>query len=281
VGNGAAELISALMNSLNDKKIGIVYPTFEEYPARCQDNIVALYPENENYSYGVNDLKTLVDKCDTLLLINPDNPSGNFIPKLQVLEIIDYVHKEGKSIIVDESFVDFSSANEANTIIDKDIIEQYTDLVIIKSISKSYGVPGIRLGVMISQDKDLYQSVSSKISVWNINSFGEFFLQIIGKYKDDYRNACRQIATERDRFFELLKAVPYLRPIPSQANYFLCQVQSKFTASELTKLLMKNSGILIKDCSTKNAFKNKEFIRIAVRNQEDNDYLISSLKQLI
>lgn len=280
VGNGAAELINALMGTFDNEKVGITYPTFHEYPSRCSENIVPFYPTNADFSYGVEDIKELSKKCDTVLLINPDNPSGNFIKKAELVELIDYLNQNNKKIIVDESFVDFSDENDQNSIITDEIINKYSNLIIIKSISKSYGVPGIRLGVMLTSNQEIYTQVRSKISIWNINSYGEFFLQIFGKYEEDYKFASKKIANERDRFYTELEKISFLRPIKSQANYFLCELTDRFTATELTKLLMKEYNILIKDCSEKSAFENKQFVRLAVRDTADNDFLIKALKQL-
>ena len=92
----------------------------------------------------------------------------------------------------------------------------------MKSISKSYGVPGLRLGVLASADKELIEWMRKDVAIWNINSFAEFYMQIFGKYEDDYRQASRLFVEERARFQKELSAISWLRVIPSQANYFLC-----------------------------------------------------------
>ncbi|MGZ2368311.1 aminotransferase class I/II-fold pyridoxal phosphate-dependent enzyme [Ancylomarina sp. YFZ004] len=280
VGNGAAELINVLMSSFGEDIIGIITPTFHEYVARTPKNRIKTFtPDNCNFSYTIEDLKVFSEEIDTLLLINPDNPSGNFIPKTDILELVTYLKSKGKKMILDESFVDFSSENDENTLIERHVIEGFENLIIVKSVSKSYGVPGIRLGVMVSSNIDLLNVVKAKLPVWNINSFGEFFFQIYGKYEADYKKASRMIANERDRFYQELKQVAFLRPIKSQANYFLCEVMG-VSATELTRKMMKHFNILLKDCTGKTSFENKEFIRIAVRNEEDNDYLLQALKQI-
>ncbi len=280
VGNGAAELINVLMASYGNKTIGVITPTFHEYVARTpQDKIVTFTPKTEDFSYTLEDLKKFSEKLDVLLLINPDNPSGNFIPKKQVLELVGYMKEKGKQLILDESFVDFSTENDENTLIEKEIVAKYPNLIIVKSISKSYGVPGIRLGVVVSSDTALLGAMKEKLPVWNINSYGEFFLQIYGKYEKDYHKAAKQIAKERDRLYKELQKVSFLEPIYSQANYFLCKVKG-ITATELTKIMMKKYNVLLKDCTGKTAFEGKEFVRIAVRDFDDNQYLIKSLNKV-
>ncbi len=280
VGNGAAEIIRHLGEEI-EGTFGLMHPTFNEYPESIGfDRIVEMYPDNNDFVYGKKELLTLAEKSDNLILINPDNPSGNFISKNDLLEIAEKLKKENKFFIVDESFVDFSNEGEKNTLIKQEILDRYSNLIVVKSISKSYGVPGIRLGVLATSNKDILEKLQKKLTIWNINSFGEFFLQIYGKYKNDYKIASEKIRKERDRFFERLKEISYLRPIYSQANYFLVEIINKYTATDLTKKLLWEEEIFIKDLTDKKGFENKEFVRIAVRDFDDNEFLIKKLKEL-
>jgi histidinol-phosphate/aromatic aminotransferase/cobyric acid decarboxylase-like protein/GTP:adenosylcobinamide-phosphate guanylyltransferase len=285
VGNGAAELIKSLMEySKNEaSRIGLIYPTFEEYPHRLKpENIVSYVPDNHDLKYTEDDLMTFFSGKDisSLLLINPDNPSGNFISKEGLLRLAAWSKQQGIRLIIDESFVDFSDDFEYNSMISNDILEANPQLVIMKSISKSYGVPGLRLGIMASADIELINQVKRDIAIWNINSFAEFYLQIFGKYEADYKKACHLFIAERNRFGQLLRQIPYLRVIPTQANYFCIEVTDKFTAEELTRRLLADYEIMIKDCNSKNHLKGKNYIRISIRNSEDNDRLIAALKEL-
>ncbi len=283
VGNGAAELIKSYVENHVDGKLGIVFPTFEEYPNRAlAERIVKYTPDNADFAYTAQDIQDYYgDKeITTLLLINPDNPSGNFIPKDELVDIIEWAREHCITLIVDESFVDFTDGFEANSLLHNDILERYTHLVVVKSISKSYGVPGLRLGILASSDQELIARMKKEVAIWNINSFAEFYMQIFGKYEKDYTVACHKFIEERELFFEELKAVPFLRVIPSQANYFLCEVTDKYTATELTELLLKHYNILIKDCGTKSAFAGKQYIRIAIRDRADNTYFVEALKEL-
>lgn len=282
VGNGAAELIKSLMED-SDGKMGVIYPTFEEYPHRLRtENIVAFSPRNNNLKYTEDDLITFFsDKnIQSLLLINPDNPSGNFIGMEGLQKLIVWSRELGVRLIVDESFVDFSDDFEHNTLLSNDILSANPHLVVMKSISKSYGVPGLRLGVLASGDTELIKWVKKDISIWNINSFAEFYMQIFGKYENDYKKACRQFIAERRRFEVQLRQIPYMRVLPTQANYFCVELIDKYSSTELTKLLLARYNIMIKDCDSKNGLKGRNFIRVSVRSQEDNDQLISALKEL-
>ena len=279
VGNGAAELIKSLMEKLSGN-IGVVFPTFEEYPNRLDNRTVIPYvPNNKDFTYTVEELQAFFEDkpVSSLLLINPDNPSGNFISIPDVQNLIRWTQRKNIRLIIDESFVDFSTEGKLNSLLSNDILEKNGHLIIIKSISKSYGVPGLRLGVLATSDTRLIDSIRKDVAIWNINSFAEFYMQIFGKYEDDYQRACKKFVVERERFWGLLQQIPYLRVIPSQANYFLCEIISDYSAGELTRLLLERHNILIKDCSAKSAFNGGNYIRIAVRSEKDNNRLIDAL----
>ncbi len=282
VGNGAAELIKSLMEQCQGK-MGVVYPTFEEYPNRLEkDAIVSYIPDGENLQYDEQDLMTFFADKDIqhLLLINPDNPSGNFIPMEGLLRLLKWAKERGIQLIVDESFVDFSDDFEHNTLLRNDILEDNPHLAVMKSISKSYGVPGLRLGVLASADVELIRRIRKDISIWNINSFAEFYMQIFGKYEKEYKQACHQFIAERRRFEALLKEIPYIRLIPTQANFFCLEVIDKYSSAELTKLLLERYNIMVKDCNSKTSLKGRNYIRISVRDEQDNDALIAALREL-
>lgn len=282
VGNGAAELIKSLMEKA-EGCLGVVYPTFEEYPNRiAKERIVAFTPQNRDLSYTVADLQHFfADKAiSTLLLINPDNPSGNFISAPDVLLLVEWCRERGITLLLDESFVDFSTDWQTSSLLSDGILEAYPNLIVVKSISKSFGVPGLRLGIMASSNEALIADIKRDVSIWNINSFAEFFMQIYNKYDKDYKRACEKFQEERARFAKALSAVSFLRVIPSQANYFLCEITSRFTSAELTERLLVHHNILIKDCDTKNGLKGRNMVRIAVRNTDDNDRLVQVLKTM-
>jgi len=280
VGNGASELIRGLGKAISGT-FGLAFPTFNEYHESIgHDRIVPFIPNNENFEYCIDDMIALAKKCDTLLLINPDNPSGNFIPKSDLLKLADKLLKMGKTFVLDESFVDFSSNGEKDSMIIQDIIDKYPNLVIIKSISKSYGVLGIRLGILVTSNFKIITTIEKEVAIWNINSFGEFFFQIIGKYKKDYEIECTTIAKERVRVYNCLQEISYLKPVYSQANYFLIQVTDKYTATELVTLLLDKYNIYIKDLTGKVGIGKKEYIRIAIKSFNEDEYLIEKLKEL-
>ncbi len=283
VGNGAAELISSYC-SLVTGKTAIPYPTFNEYPARfCNSETVQIPVDEKTFAYSADDILKTVDKekADNVLLINPDNPSGNFLKKEEVLYLLDELKKRNVNLIFDESFIDFAQKEIRYSLIDEEIIQKYPNLTIIKSISKSYGVPGIRLGVLVNADEKVIEKVTKNNAIWNINSFAEYFLQIYDKYKSSYNGSCDKIAEERARFTKKLSEIPGIKVYPSQANYLLCEYSGKKEISTLCEELLEKHNILIKNLETKFMFKGKKFVRIAVLSGSENDVLIEALKDCV
>jgi histidinol-phosphate/aromatic aminotransferase/cobyric acid decarboxylase-like protein/choline kinase len=276
-GNGAAELIKATSQVLKGK-MGIIYPTFNEYPERL-NNVEQIPLGLESINYDINDLFEWSQKCDTLLLINPDNPSGNYIPCTEIIRFLEYLKVHNKKLLLDESFVDFCDA-EDESLLKQNILEDFPNLIVIKSLSKSYGIPGLRLGTLACGDLSFVNDVRKHIPIWNINSFAEYFLQIIGKYAKEYRHACRLIAEERKRFKAELDKTGLFTIYSSQANYFLCKLNKSINATDLSLYLLEKHDIFIKDLSGKKGFSNGFWVRLAIRNQNDNDLLIEKLRSL-
>ncbi len=282
VGNGAAELIKSLME-MTRGKLGVVFPTFMEYPnRRRKEDVVSFKPQNEDMSYTAKDVESFFADKDvrSILIINPDNPSGNFIPVKDILHLIQWGQERDIRVIIDESFVDFTDDYTHNSLFHDSILESYPSLIVIKSISKSYGVPGLRLGIMASSDTGLIDTVKKDISIWNINSFAEFYMQIFGKYAKDYQHACQKFINERQRFKEELDKLTFIHVVPSQANYFLIKITERFTSGQITQRLLDDYNILIKDCDSKTGLKGENYIRIAIRNKHDNDQMIAALKEI-
>ena len=279
-GNGAAEIIKSIVGYLErgvGGGIGIVRPTFEEYPNRKNGGIVAFRPGGDSFSYSADDLMGFFGDKDisALVVINPDNPSGNYLSREEASRLVEWTKGKGIRLVWDESFVDF--ADMGDTLLDDGILSENPHLVVVKSISKAYGVPGFRLGVMACGDEGLAEAVRKDLSIWNINSFGEFYLQVCEKYKSDFVEGMQRFYPVRDAFFEALAGIPYLEPIPSKANYITCRLLGGASARGLAIFLLAKHDILIKDLSGKNGIEG-EYIRVAVKLPEENARLAEALR---
>ncbi|MBQ1171359.1 MAG: aminotransferase class I/II-fold pyridoxal phosphate-dependent enzyme [Lachnospiraceae bacterium] len=280
VGNGAAELIKALMNDFTGK-LGIIRPTFEEYGNRyCADELVVYWPDNDEFKYSAKDIMDFFDDKDiqNLVLINPDNPSGNYIEKKDLLTLIAWAGEKNIKLLIDESFVDFADEVDS-TVIVQDILDSNNHLYVMKSISKSYGVPGLRLGILASGDIDTIARMKKDVAIWNINSFAEFYMQIEEKYRKDYAFALSKFKDERTRYIEELSKIPGLRVIPSQANYVMAEVITGMTAKDLNRRLIVRHNIMIKNLVAKVQQDGRQYIRLAVKTTEEDDKLIAAIRE--
>ena len=282
VGNGAAELIKSLMERFTGR-LGMAFPTFQEYPNRkAEKDVVPYFVTNDEFRYTAKNLMDFYEDKDieVLALINPDNPSGNYIRREDVLKLSEWCEKKNIRFVVDESFVDFVDEEETTTLLDAEILKANPNLIVVKSISKSYGVPGLRLGVLASSDEELIAKMKKDVAIWNINSFAEFYLQIYEKYAKDYAKAIEKFKQTRAAYIKDLQALSGLRVLPTQANYVLCEVTSGVTSRKLAEDLLEEN-ILIKDLSTKKGFDGKNYIRLAVRDEKDNAILVEALKRYL
>lgn len=285
IGNGAAELIKSLMQSNRFEKVGFIRPTFEEYPNRFYNEAVVYDTTENGFRYNAEDIMQFFgDKeIDALVVINPDNPSGNYMDVTQLKQLISWSKEKGITLIVDESFVDFVSTHEDEcwqeySLLTEEILASYEGLYVVKSISKSYGVPGFRLGILASANETLIADIKKDVAIWNINSFGEFFMQIYEKYQKDYAASLKKIKHARAVFEEALSHISGIKVIPSQANYVMCELNSITSRNLAVALLERN--VFIKDLSSKIG-NGKQYIRLAVRSEEENEYLIQQLKELL
>lgn len=280
--NGAAELIKIFMEEQSGT-VGIICPSFNEYKERCEREVLVYQPEGADLRYTENDIIQFFDgKIQLLVLINPDNPSGNFIPISGVMKILEWAKQAGIKVLVDESFVDFADladgeSIEDNTLIREEILKEYRNLYVVKSISKSYGVPGLRLGVLASADEEKVNQIKKNMPIWNINSFAEFFMQIIPKYRKDYAAALVEFRKTRKDFLEKLEQIEYLKAVPTQANYVMCEVIGR-SAGEICICLFEK-GILIKNLTEK-VKNDRQYIRIAIRTREENDQVLKILNEI-
>lgn len=277
IGNGAAELIKGLLEEL-DGKLGVIRPTFEEYPNRWEKECVVYDCTENDFSYSAEQLMKYFTEnpVDALVLINPDNPTGHCLREDEIRLLLQWSKDSGINLIVDESFLDF--ADDEESLLSEQMLNDNQNLYVVKSISKSYGVPGLRIGILASGNTDMIRRLKKNLSIWNINSMAEFFMQILDKYKNDYADSLRKIKAERKRFFEELCKIGCLKVYPSQANYFMCEILNGISSEELAARLLREN-ILIKDLTGK-IHNEKQYIRIAVRTEEENRRLVNHILKI-
>ncbi len=281
VGNGASELIKCLMEHINGN-VGFISSIYGKYFERYEEkDSIVFEPNNRNFSYTAEELITYFSTniVETIVLANPDNISGNYIPQRDVLKFAEWCKNNNIKLILDESFTDFADEENA-TLIDEEILGAYNNLIVIKSVSKSHGVPGVRLGIMVSADENLISVMKKEVGRWNINSLGEFYLQIEEKYHKDYQKAILLFKEERSRFISALESINNLRIIPTQSNNVMIEITGDMTARDLARKLL-TENILIKELPKNRLYPSSRYICIAIKNQQDNDALIKALKNIL
>lgn len=282
VGNGTAELIKSLMENISGN-IGMVYPTFEEYPHRKKDvEVIPYYVVDKDFDYSVDDIMSYYEGKDisAIVLVNPDNPSGHFISKKDILRLEDWCRSKGRKLIVDESFIDFVEDDEWHTLLDMEVLLNHPSLIVLKSISKSFGVAGLRLGVIATADTDLIAFMKKDVAIWNVNSFAEYYLQIIEKYRDDYYEAMEKFKEVRKRYLDKLSKIKGFKVYPSQANYVMCHIENSVTSTELADILLNRYNVLIKNLASKEGLNKGNYVRLSVKSDEENDYIVNALMEI-
>lgn len=282
VGNGTAELIKSLMENISGN-IGMVYPTFEEYPHRKKDvEVIPYYVVDKDFDYSVDDIMSYYEGKDisAIVLVNPDNPSGHFISKKDILRLEDWCRSKERKLIVDESFIDFVEDDEWHTLLDMEVLLNHPSLIVLKSISKSFGVAGLRLGVIATADTDLIAFMKKDVAIWNINSFAEYYLQIIEKYRDDYYEAMEKFKEVRRIYLDKLSKIKGFKVYPSQANYVMCHIENSVTSTELADILLNRYNVLIKNLASKEGLNKGNYVRLSVKSDEENDYIVNALMEI-
>jgi histidinol-phosphate/aromatic aminotransferase/cobyric acid decarboxylase-like protein/choline kinase len=278
VGNGASELIALLSAGTGDETIGIPIPAFEEYRSRyLPGKVVDLRSESLAPNLSIDELSDALQRVDVLVVVNPHNPSGACLTNSELEELSAEAARRGKRIILDESFVDFADPDHCTSWLDSKRLRNNPHVVVLKSLGKTHGVPGVRLGVMATADKDLLAQVRKALPVWNISSPAESLMELLPKYRDDYQHSLTTLRAERERFIDNLNQINGVECFPSQANLVLCKLVGPHSADELAQHLLAKGGLLIKPLSGKAGLEHGEYVRLAVLDQHANDLLVKHI----
>lgn len=279
VGNGASELIR-ILNRHFIKKITIPVPSFNEYEDLAKSKIHYFpLPESKGFHLEAESyIKSVLDsQSNFALIINPNNPTGTVTSRKSLITILSKLpHLDG--LIVDESFIDFTGDRKNYSV--QDLIEDYPHLIVLRSLSKEFGIPGLRLGYIASANQTLLQKMQHYLPIWNINSLAERFIELLPQYLNAYQNSLKKIQQDRDKLSLSLKKFRLFQVFDGKANFVFCKILDKnINSRELQRKIFTNHKILIKDCSNKSNL-NDRYIRISVRKSSENSRLIHALRQI-
>ena len=279
VANGASELISAITSRFVEN-LAVPVPTFNEYINRAETLGRRVSPFTTSGDFEL-DPEAFIQhvqstEANSALLIQPNNPTGTFISKENMRYLLESM-RGLDLVMIDESFIEFVNSEPDPSALD--LIFEYPNLIILKSLSKNYGIPGLRLGYAVSGDQERAAALRKDLPIWNINSLAQFFLSKMPDYQEQFDRSCEILKSATQQLYKGLIGVPYLHPYPTQGNFVLCRIIYGFNASELTEHLFNRHRILVNNCGGKEGLEDS-FIRIACRTEEENSELLRALKEL-
>jgi histidinol-phosphate/aromatic aminotransferase/cobyric acid decarboxylase-like protein len=281
--NGVSEIIKKLPQMFPNKVV-LPEPSFNEYANSFEsENVVSCRLKEENeFEVDTNSIIRLIqnEEAQAVVLISPDNPSGKLISKEKIIEIYKHTEKQNTILIIDESFIDFSNKRESDTFLND--LDQFPRILLLKSMSKTFGIGGLRLGYAASSNNQLLEALRSLLPIWNINGFAEEFVLNLHQYKEEYLTSCEIVRKETNNLLLGLKKIKGLKVFDTESNFILCKIEnSLLTANKLALMLLETDNIYIKECSGKSMQNSAYFFRVSSRTKEENERLLKALDLII
>ncbi len=285
VGNGAIEVIQAAMHTFAGKRIALPIPTFSSYyEFKKNSSDVLFYQLEKRYDYNINinDYISYIknNNCDTAILINPNNPTGEYISNKDLNYFLKSL-KDLELIIIDESFIHFAYEDELLQLSkNESLVHKYPNLVIVKSMSKDFGIAGIRAGYGI-MNKDRVKQLVSNGYLWNVSGLCDYFFSTYGEkdFQEKYEYERKRYIIDTISFVDDLSKIAGLKVYKTKANFVLMEIlDNKITSFDLVVELLVEKGIYIRDCSDKIGLEG-EFVRIASRSKKENIEIIKAIDE--
>lgn len=281
VANGAAELIKVLGQHFIEK-MTISTPSFNEYENVLrpeQLDIVALDPVTFELDLDAFAESARRAGSNVAVVVTPNNPTALSVDRQSVLELAYRLGEHRCRLIVDESFIEFSRAGRTASV--EGDVDEHPNLAIIKSMSKVFGIAGLRIGYLLTADRDFAAAVRAHLPIWNLNGVAESFLRQVGRYRREFVASCEVVRDTCQEFYRALREVPGLAPLRPDANFVFCKVtEPGLTGPELARRLYVEHNVLIKDCSSKTMLDADRYVRIASRTQTEDRRLVDALSEL-
>jgi histidinol-phosphate/aromatic aminotransferase/cobyric acid decarboxylase-like protein/choline kinase len=264
--NGAAQIYPFIKNKFFENKVLMPSPTFGEYEKIFKNK--SYYKDDGNFSF--NTISEKIEDSEIIVFVNPNNPTGTFVKSIKIYELIKKY--PNKFFIIDESFIGFSNSISISEISDSILVNNF---LIITSMSKSHGFPGVRLGYVYSNNVDLIDEIKASLPVWNFNSIAEYFLEIMLKYRNEYKSSIDKTIQDREDFIKKMKSQNWIFNVfESSANFIL--VETNKDILNLIDILLNENSIYIRDISSKFNDK-KTYFRFAVRTPSENNLMIETI----
>ena len=283
--NGAIEAIQAVIHRYSKGKIMVILPTFSSYyEYSTQDTEVVFYnlDKNNNFKLDIDDYISKVKEIqpNTIVLINPNNPDGGYISHNDLKKIINELSWV-ENVIIDESFIHFAYEDDELTM--KSIVSEVIDrdnIIIIKSMSKDFGIAGLRCGYAAMSKKRVTELLDNGY-LWNSNGIAEYFFQLYSRkdFLARYEVVRKKYINESKLFFDKLIELKNIKIYPSRANFVLIELMNGLVADEVSAKLLCDYGVYVRNCNDKIGL-NGEFIRVATRSNYENDIILKALENV-
>lgn len=281
-GNGSIELIHLIPRALKAKNALIIGPTFSEYEFAVKLNktrpVFVLGKERENFRIDIPKIKKLIPKTDLIFLCNPNNPTAAILQKNRIIEIADLCGKHNTTLVIDEAFIDFVRDAREITMLNKAV--RHNRILVIRSLTKFFSLPGLRIGYLIGQ-KNIIKHISGFQYPWNVNLLAQLAAKEALKDSHYIKSSKKSILEEMDFLSKNIERINGLKVYPSSANFIFCKLdKSRIINSELLNKELLKYGIIIRCCNNFRGLSNR-FFRVAVRTRDENKRLIQSLKSIL
>lgn len=282
VGNGASELIKIICQRLN-LRLTVPVPSFNEWiNAAPRESVHESLIDPPSFRLDVKKLlyESTKFESDIVIIVNPNNPTSLLTQKSDLIWLVQQLANRDIMLIIDESFIDFTN-NASDTTMENEI-ERYNNLSVIKSLSKCYGIGGLRLGYLLTANKRFAQELRNSMPIWNINGFAEAFLRLAPRYRAEFSMSCQMVRDVRNDLYNKLNEIPELIVFEPCANFVFFKLpDDTISGPELTKELFIRTNLLIKHCGNKNMANGDRYLRVACRNKEANNILVEAIHLLL
>lgn len=281
-GNGSSELIALLIQERNPKHTLILGPTYSEYSRELSfsGSTQEYYHlrEEDNFVLNVDDLcQTLEGNYDFLIICNPNNPTSSAITREDLQKLLTFCAEKNIFVMIDETYVEF--APDISEITAVTLTKEFTNLMVLRGVSKFYAAPGMRLGYGITGNLDFLKKMKEKQVPWSLNSLGALAGELMLQDKDYIHRTRELILSERTRLLQALVEIPTYKTYPTYANFILLKIQKPVLTSYDIFDACIRQGLMIRDCSSFECLDG-EYIRFCIMNLEDNTRLLNILSSL-
>ena len=281
-GNGSSELIALLIQERNPKHTLILGPTYSEYSRELSfsGSTQEYYHlrEEDNFVLNVDDLcQTLEGNYDFLIICNPNNPTSSAITREDLQKLLTFCAEKNIFVMIDETYVEF--APDISEITAVTLTKEFTNLMVLRGVSKFYAAPGMRLGYGITGNLDFLKKMKEKQVPWSLNSLGALAGELMLQDKDYIHRTRELILSERTRLLQALVEIPTYKTYPAYANFILLKIQKPVLTSYDIFDACIRQGLMIRDCSSFECLDG-EYIRFCIMNLEDNTRLLNILSSI-